>query len=337
MPKVSVIVPVYQAEAFLKACIDSVRAQSFSDWELLLIDDGSRDASGAICDACAAEDPRIRAFHQPNGGVSRARNRGLAEAQGEWIAFLDADDALEPKCLETLLLAQQQSGADSVACAHRNVWSDGTENVEIALPAGVYGAEEIRERIVCPLLGDRLALPLFNGYIWRYLYSAELLRRCGITFEGAYLEDEIFLMEYFCNAQKLAVTEEPLYRYWLNPGSVTHKYMKDFRQVFARFMERKEAVAKKYGLDAARPLWRENTNWAGLLIAVGNEYAATNPKSLKEKQQTVEELCAMPEFAKAIRTITPQGLGRNKQMVAGLLKRKQFFLLSQLYRIKNHL
>lgn len=83
---------------------------------------------------------------------------------------------------------------------------------------------------------------MFNGFIWRYLFSREIIQSVGISFEGAYLEDELFLMEYFCNAHKLAVTERPLYRYLINPASATHKYMKDFLQVFHRFMERKEAL-----------------------------------------------------------------------------------------------
>ena len=96
MPSISVIVPVYQAEAYLQGCIESVKSQTFTDWELLLIDDGSRDGSPAICDRSAAEDPRIRAFHKPNGGVSTARNLGLQEARGEYIAFLDSDDRFVP-------------------------------------------------------------------------------------------------------------------------------------------------------------------------------------------------------------------------------------------------
>ena len=159
--------------------------------------------------------------------------------------------------------------------------------MEPVLPAGVYARRGILEGIVYPLLGDRLTQPVFNGFIWRYLFSAQILRQAEITFEGAYLEDEIFLMEYFCNAQKLAVTEEPLYRYLLNPASATHRYMADFQQVFARFMERKSALAERYGLASARPRWRENSNWAGLLIAIGNEYARGNPRTWAQKQQAV--------------------------------------------------
>ena len=336
MPGISIIVPVYQAETFLEKCVETVRQQTFSDWELLLIDDGCTDASPAICDRLAAEDGRIRAFHQEkNAGVSEARNRGLREAKGDYIAFLDSDDGFEPQTLETLWSLREQTGADTVGCAHLNLLPDGSTTPELLLPAGVYDREGIMEGIVYPLLGDRLRLPVFNGFIWRYLFSARILREANITFEGAYLEDELFLMEYFCNAHKLAVTEMPLYRYFFNPNSATHKYMKDFQKVFGRFMERKEEVAARYQLEAARPLWRENTNWAGLLIAIGNEYAKGNPKTPGEKQKAVEELCRRPDMARAIETITPEGMSSNKQMVAKLVKGKHFFILTQLYRLKN--
>ena len=337
MPSISVIVPVYQAEAYLEGCIESVQSQTFTDWELILIDDGSRDASSAICDRCAAEDVRIKVFHKPNGGVSTARNLGLEKATGDYIAFLDADDRFVPRTLETLWSLRQQAGADSAGCAHTNLWPNGSEATELLLPEGVYDAQGIREKIVYPLLGDRLAQPVFNGFIWRFLFSAEIIRSANITFEGAYLEDELFLMEYFCNAHCLAVTEQPLYRYLLNPNSATHKYMKDLMQVFDRFMERKEGVAARYGLESARPQWRENSNWAGLLIFVGNEYAKSNPKTIRQRQQAVEELCRRSDMAKAIVTLVPTGLGRNKQMVVDLVRKKQFFLLSLLYRLKNRI
>lgn len=338
MPSISVIVPVYQAEKYVKKCVESVVKQTFSDWELLLIDDGCTDASPAICEACAAEDDRIRVFHQErNAGVSEARNRGLREARGAYIAFLDVDDRLEFRALETLWCLREQSGADTVGCAHLNLSPDGGTSVEKLLPAGIYDQQGIREGIVYPLLGDRLRVPVFNGFIWRYLFSASILRAANITFEGAYLEDELFLMEYFCNARRLAVTETPLYRYLQNPASATHKYMKDFQQVFARFMERKEDLAARYGLTPGRPQWRENSNWAGLLIAIGNEYAPGNPKTLRQRQETIQALCARPDMAHAIRTLSPAGMSRNKQLAAKLVRGGRFWLLSQLYRIKNRI
>ena len=100
-PTISVIVPVYNTEKYLPRCIESVLAQTFVDWEMLLIDDGSTDASGSICDEYAAKDERIRVFHKENGGVSSARNLGLDNAQGEWITFVDSDDWIEENFLKS--------------------------------------------------------------------------------------------------------------------------------------------------------------------------------------------------------------------------------------------
>ena len=97
MPEISVIVPVYKAEAYLHACIDSILSQTFSGFELILVDDGSPDNCGAICDDYAARDSRVRVIHQENQGQAAARNRALAAAKGEWVCFVDSDDAVHPQ------------------------------------------------------------------------------------------------------------------------------------------------------------------------------------------------------------------------------------------------
>lgn len=338
MPSISVIVPVYQAEKFLYRCLDSMARQTFSDWELILVDDGSTDGSGALCDQFAAKDSRARVFHRKkNQGVSEARNLGLREARGDYITFLDADDCYEFRALETLWNLRAQAGTDTAACAHTYLWPDGKQAVETLLPMGIYDEAAIREQLVYPLLGDRLTQPVLNGFIVRYLFSAEIVRKAHILFDGPYLEDELFVLEYFCNAHSLAVTEQPLYRYFLHGESATHHYMKDFPQVFRRFMERKEALVETYGLESARPQWRESSNWAGLLIAVGNEYAQDNPKTIRQRQKAVKEFCRQPEMEKAIRELEPVGLSPNKQMVAKLIRGKHYFTLTQLYRLKNRI
>ena len=102
---ISVIVPIYNAEAYLQSCLDSLRSQSFSDFEVWLIDDGSKDCSGKICDDFARVDPRFHVIHKPNGGVSSARNSGLEQANGEWICFVDADDTVGSNYLHQLYQA----------------------------------------------------------------------------------------------------------------------------------------------------------------------------------------------------------------------------------------
>ena len=102
MPEISVIVPVYKAEAYLHACIDSILSQTFSGFELILVDDGSPDNCGAICDDYAARDSRVRVIHQKNQGQAAARNHALAAAKGDWVCFVDSDDAVHPQMLERL-------------------------------------------------------------------------------------------------------------------------------------------------------------------------------------------------------------------------------------------
>ena len=173
MPSISVIVPVYQAEPFLHRCFESMSRQTFSDWELILVDDGCTDGSGALCDRFAARDDRVRVFHRKkNQGVSEARNLGLHEARAPYITFLDADDCYEFQALETLWNLREQSGADTAGGAHTNVFPDGSSTPELLLPSGIYQPDSIREHIVYPLLGDRLRVPVFNGFIWRKRGSA---------------------------------------------------------------------------------------------------------------------------------------------------------------------
>ena len=338
MPKLSVIVPVYKAEAVLETCVASVLAQTFSDWELLLIDDGSPDGSGKLCDDYAAQDSRVWVFHKPNGGVSSARNLGMAEAVGDYILFIDADDWIAPETCQTLLDALEGAGADSAGCAHWNITPDGQKWAEPgALPAGTYDREAIRDGVVDRLLGRRLGKPgeVLNGFIWRFLFSRDIIARHELRFSGAYLEDELFLLEYFCLAERLAMVDTPLYFYLQNPASVTRNYLPDYMDTFRTFYQAKEALAAKYGLEKDDPQWRQSTCWAGLLIAIGNEFAPGNPAPLAEKRRRVEGFTREPGMAEAIRDLNPQGMGRNKQLVAGLVRRRWFGLLSLMYAVKN--
>lgn len=338
MPEISVIVPVYKAEAFLRKCVDSILNQSFPDFELLLVDDGSPDGSGALCDAIAAEDSRVRVFHKENGGVSSARNLALEKAEGKYIAFADSDDWFSSDTLEKLYRAAEEAGADSAGCAHWQAEVTGeTVREPGAMPGGVYGPAEIRRGIVDRLLGERMGKPgeVLNGFIWRFLFTREIILQHKIKFAGAYLEDELFLMEYFCHAEKLVMLEEPLYFYLQNPTSATRRYLPDYMKTFTAFMKAKEKLAEEQGLGENFPLWRENSNWSGLLIAVGNEYAPGNPASFLEKKRRVKALVNRPEMVRAIQAIHPQNLGRNKQIVADLICRRQYFLLTALYAVKN--
>lgn len=191
--KVSVIVPVYNVEKLLQRCFDSILAQTFTDFELLLIDDGSKDKSGEICDGYAAKDSRIRVFHKQNEGVSTARNLGIDKAQGEWIYFVDSDDIVLPSALGTF---------------GSLIYSES----ELVM-AGFYTSDEnntVREQrkmvsqcelSVIQALREMYAPTDFcyQGYLWCKLFKRKVILQNNLRFEEtiSFNEDRLFIVEYF--------------------------------------------------------------------------------------------------------------------------------------------
>lgn len=127
-PKISIISTVYNTGLYLRPAVESILAQTFTDFELLLVDDGSHDGSAAVCDALAQEDARIRVFHQPNGGPAHARNTGLDNARGDYIGMVDSDDLIEPTMFATLYSAVQVDGVRLAACAGDCIDADGKKS-----------------------------------------------------------------------------------------------------------------------------------------------------------------------------------------------------------------
>lgn len=164
MPLFSVIVPVYRGEAFLEGCVDSLLAQTAGDFEALLIDDGSPDGSGALCDALASRDPRLRAIHKPNGGVASARNRGIEEARGRWLLFLDQDDRFYPHTLASISEALRQARPGELITWPFSTWK------EVQPPEG-----EPFTRFPLQALG-RFYVWGTTHYVWTKLFDLELLR-----------------------------------------------------------------------------------------------------------------------------------------------------------------
>jgi len=335
MPKISVIIPAYNAEDCLLKSAKSVLCQTSADLELIIVDDGSTDATAEICASLAERDGRGRVISQINSGVSAARNAGMAAAKGEYIAFVDADDVLEQGAYRKMRQAMESTGADCAMCGHWRTYPDGhREEDPPPFESGRADWPEIREKLLIPLLADRISENLVLGTVWRYLFRRERIEALGLSFSGAYLEDELFLIEYFAEETSLACVSEPLYCYFQNPKSATRRYMPRLLETFMSSFRAKEGLVERY--DIAPPdCWRDNTAWAGLLIAVGNEFAPGNAAGLRERIGNLKKLCAEPIFAHALKNYAPSGLNRNKTLVARLLRRRMFFTLALLYTYKN--
>lgn len=209
-PTISIIVPVYRVEAYLEACLDSILGQTHRNLQIILVDDGSPDGCGAICDAYGAKDARIHVIHQPNGGVAAARNAGLSAATGEWIGWVDADDWIAPDMFSYLLENALSEQADVCSCGRYE---------ELAGSTGFYGTTEPalldQKGAIRALLESRV----LDDALYDKLWKRELFQ--GIRFpEGKTYEDLATVYRLFCQAERILCLPEPKYHYRRRPGSI---------------------------------------------------------------------------------------------------------------------
>lgn len=211
-PLISVIIPVYKVEQYLPRCVDSVLTQTYSNLEIILVDDGSPDRCGSICDDYARKDPRVRVIHKENGGLSSARNAGLDIAQGEYIAFLDSDDWIEPNAYETMLALAQKYDVKLVCAGRYDIY--GEKRVVGLCPAKeeVITGEELAGRI---FLWDNI-----DSSAWDKLYHASLLQDIRYPL-GKICEDVPVTYRIALKAGKACMCDKPFVNYYHRPGSIT--------------------------------------------------------------------------------------------------------------------
>lgn len=244
--KISVIVPVYNTEAYLPRCVDSILGQSFADFELLMIDDGSTDESDAICDAFAAQDGRVRVFHKENGGVSSARNLGIDNAQGEWLYFVDSDDELLPDGLKVLVdnisddVDVVMGGFESVD-ELGNMTREATKSVNLRLSR--------KESVITLYRGQGCCGYFFLGYTWQRLFRKSLVDRFNLRFDTsiAIKEDTLFVMQYVRRSNGITqFATQPIYRYYQRPnsamGQTKHGFDPKFVSSFYALVKMKHEV-----------------------------------------------------------------------------------------------
>lgn len=223
MIKVSIIVPVYNAEQYLQECVDSILHQTISDIELLLVDDGSTDSSPALCDQYAAQDIRVKAIHKPNGRAASARNAGLRAASGEYIAFVDADDWVSPDMYEKMLKAD----ADVVLCDYVRFQND--EELPFTQPniaAGFYDKGQMREKIYPHLVMDGIEYPITISN-WVMLIKRNVIIKNQLSYrEDIHIsEDAPFGSEVLYCANSFAYLKgEHFYHYRTREGSASKTY-----------------------------------------------------------------------------------------------------------------
>lgn len=252
---VSVIIPVYNSIAYLAQTLDSVCAQTCSNLEILLIDDGSTDGSGAVCDSYAKRDSRIRVVHQHNAGLTAAWKRGVSLAEGEYVGFVDSDDWIEPEMYETLYQSARKEEADIVCCGIHHVFENGLHKPwddVMKLPREVYTKEQIRLELFPVLINDGS----FMGRSMQPNRVSKLVRR-RLILENMHLcddsvsvgEDSQFSFSIFPEADKLVVLPDYLpYYYKVNRQSMTGGYDRDYLDKIKQMKKQMETIGRQKGV-----------------------------------------------------------------------------------------
>lgn len=270
--KVSVIVPIYKVEPYIRKCIESIISQTYKELEIILVDDGSPDSCGAICEEYAQRDPRIRVIHQENKGLAGARNAGLHVADGDYIGWVDADDWIEPDMYEYLVEGLQHYDADIAVCGHMEHGRDGEthcgwEKTEVM---------DTEEALECLLKNCTL-----QNYVWDKLWRRELFERISFP-EGRTFEDIAVLHRLFIKARRVVCLPEEKYNYLLRAGSIVSD-----RRLGNRINHYIAAKNRHDELAGSWPQFEElmGAQCAASAIGIWCCYLS-NPKAEREKYRT---------------------------------------------------
>lgn len=280
-PLISIIVPIYKVEPYLRKCVDSILAQTYRNLEIILVDDGSPDGCGAICDEYAVKDPRIRVIHKKNGGLSDARNAGLDICTGKYIAFVDSDDWIEPHMYQTLLALLEHFGADmAFGGVADDLEQDGTVRT---VKTSDYGSP--------PFAEDKIAAMrrYFHGSwaAWDKLYKAELFDSIRYPV-GEINEDEAIVLHLLKKCDKVCYTNEVLYHYMRrqNGASITTSSFSAKKLAWPKHCADNLAYIQAHHPELtpdAAARYRSSILWALREIALSEERFDSEAKYLRQQ------------------------------------------------------
>ena len=335
MPKLSVIVPVYNTEKYLRECIDSILAQTFTDFELILVNDGSTDGSGAICDEYAKQDERIRVIHQENGGITVARKSGVRVARGEYVTFVDSDDWID-KDMYRMMLSWEP--VDIVICNMIRATNESLFEINCCVNSGRYDKQTLIDHFYPVMLFDfAQCQPAVRPSLCNKLIRREIIRNVinhvadGIT----YGEDALCSYACMLDAENIHVIDQGLYYYRENPQSVCNVYNKDmFAKLILLGSELERQFAER-NCDLHSQVFGYLARHS--LECIRNELLYHAGVSFKEKKDRINRFINNPLLMKAICYAIPEIKDRKTRLKLLLAKKKLISILFLLYSGRNSL
>lgn len=302
MKKISIIVPIYNAENHLEKCIKSILTQTVEDLELILVDDGSKDNSLNICNAYASRDSRVKVIHQKNAGVSAARNHGIEVAGGDYIGFVDSDDWIDAHMYERLLEEAKKTNADVVMCDATTVYRSGKTQVDTITQLSTN--QILKKTDFTPSLLVEMA-----GSVWRCIYKNNRydgkLMQCknlhfplGVKFS----EDRIFNIYAFGYANKVSYIKETYYYRYINEKSAVHRFHEDYFEAYKKAAgEIEKAIDLAWNAEEKYKIAYLQQFISGSLMAICNYYYKTSTMDKKARKEALKKVCNDQDLRKAIK------------------------------------
>ena len=343
-PKISIIIPVYNVEPYLRQCLDSVVNQTYQNLEIIIIDDGSPDNCGAICDEYAKKDGRVTVIHKENGGLSAARNDGIARASGDWITFIDSDDWCELNYYEQLLSEMDDQTVDAFcAGGHYVEYENKTVKNHTFLKKSLfYHREELdglMVKVIVPLYrGLKCTASAGLGAPWDKIYRADFIKQNHLCFDttSKALEDLWFNFQVFDKALKIGCCPYIGYHYRMVATSITKgfnpnkpKINYDFITKLHSYMEQRESNVQIQQAIEARC-------FILFLNAFQSDYFhPANTKSYKEIAVEIKDMKTWPYFHKAISDKGNYFLSTNQIIFKHLLRLPWVWPVKAAYHVKH--
>ena len=324
MPRISIIVPVYNNERYLDTCVQSILAQTFMDFELLLVDDGSGDKSGSICDNYARLDKRVRTIHKKNGGVALARIMAFDLAVGEYVSFIDADDWIETDMYEKMYASVEKHGAEVVICNRKLEWSSGkTEKVLLPFDSGLYSGVEVmrefRERFIYNIETKKEGV---TGFLCDKLFKKELLanNKQYVKKDVNWGEDQLWSYPSIFDANSIYFCAECFYHYRQHSE---HSYLKNITSSWSYYAQTIKHIAKdKPGIN--NQLLARMAISAIMMI---HEVVYHSNLICKDKQVSINQIISSKGFLKLTKNINPQILPTKNRVIYSLMCHKLVIII----------
>lgn len=337
---ISIIVPIYKVEKYVRRCIDSIINQSYSNIEIILVDDGSPDESGLICDKYKKRDSRIKVIHKENEGLGFARNAGLDCATGKYVTFIDGDDYIGYKHIENMYRFIEETGADTCMAGHTKVYADKqVEHFNVC--AGSVYKKNIKEHILPRMCGvDSQGNDYIEMSVCMVLFSNKIIQNNQLRFvsEREFVsEDLVFGFEYYPLSKGVCISDITDYYYCDNEDSLTTKYRGDRFESEVKLYKLLLDKAKVLNIENLCKIRLQNTVIAIARYSIKLEYKFAHVNGNETARCNVRKICDNYTLNMIFNEYNDRSLKLGSRIVNYLIKSKNLFLLKIIMMLKNKL